>query len=184
MPIDPNFLGSTERIRTFDLREQDELARRFARFAAAFVDGCLMLAIGWPMIHAAGYVQRMRLQQVGFLEQAAIFFLGAGVFLLLNGYLLANRGQTVGKFLAKIQVVHARTGKLLPFLKLYVFRYLWALPLLLLYAVIPYPIISLLMAPVPWLDSLMIFTSARRCLHDYIANTKVVLYRPGREIDF
>jgi uncharacterized RDD family membrane protein YckC len=99
----------------------------------------------------------------------------------LNGYLLTTRGQTIGKLLTKIQIVDVQSGDLLPFLRVYVYRYLWTLPLLLVVILIPGPADDLLVNVVYLIDALLIFGSDRRCLHDYIAGSKVVIYRAKRQ---
>ncbi|MFO0011163.1 MAG: RDD family protein [Planctomycetota bacterium] len=158
----------------------DVLAGRFTRFAAAFVDGLAMLLVFIPVIIFSGYFERARAQKVGSLESLGMSLLGVAVMLALNGYLLYSRGQTVGKFLTKIQIVDFQTGALLPFLRVYVKRYLWSLPLTLSTAFIPGIIDDQLINLVVLLDVLMIFGKERRCLHDYIAGSKVVEFKENR----
>jgi len=161
--------------------ENDELARKFTRFAAAMVDGILMMAITMPVMFATGFFARTQAQQVGFVEQIAMSLFGMVVMLALNGYLLATRGQTIGKLLTKIQIVDAQSGGLLPFLRVYVYRYLWMLPLMFVVALIPGTVDDGLVNVVALIDALFIFGAARRCLHDYIAGSKVVLYQAHRQ---
>ena len=106
----------------------DELARRLTRLAAAIVDGILLLVILVPVQFATGYFQRAMAQQQGLLEQLLMSLLGVVTMLVLNGYLLATRGQTIGKVLTKIQIVDVQSGKLLPFVQVYVYRNLWTVP--------------------------------------------------------
>jgi uncharacterized RDD family membrane protein YckC len=159
----------------------DPLAGRFSRFASAMVDGILTLAITMPVMFATGFVARTQAQQVGFLEQIAMSSLGMVWMLALNGYFLATRGQTIGKMLTKIQIVDAQSGGLLPFLRVYVYRYLWMLPLGFIVALIPGTVDDILVNVLVLIDALLIFGAARRCLHDYIAGSKVVLYRAHRQ---
>jgi len=160
----------------------DELAGRFTRFASAMVDGILLMAITMPVMFATGFVARTQAQQVGFLEQIAMSLLGIGVMLAMNGYLLATRGQSIGKILTKIQIVDAQSGGLLPFHRVYVYRYLWMLPLVFVVALIPGTVDDILVNVVAIVDVLFIFGGARRCLHDYIAGSKVVLYQANRQM--
>ena len=155
-------------------------AGRFTRFAAALADGLILMAVILPFQLSTGYFVRLRSQSVGVVEQILVSLLGLGVMLLLNGYLLATRGQTIGKLLTKIQIVDAQSGTLLPFLKVYVYRYLWALPLTFLVILIPGTIDDQVLNIVLLLGILLIFGSERRCLHDYIAGSRVVTYRPER----
>lgn len=158
----------------------DELARRFTRFASALVDGFLVMAVLGPLAFATGFFARTQAQQVGLPEQILMSLAGMAVMLLLNGYLLATRGQTIGKVLTKIQIVDAQSGKLLPFHRVFIFRYLWITPFSLGVILIPGPFDDLLVNALSLIDALFIFGAARRCLHDYIAGSKVVLFKPDR----
>lgn len=157
-----------------------ELAGRFTRFAAALVDGLLLIVILGPIQYFTGFFQRVTQGQVTPGEQLLMGLLGVAVFLLLNGYLLATRGQTIGKVLTGIQIADVRTGGLLSFLRVYVFRYLWMLPLVIITALIPGPQDDLLVNLLSLVDALLIFGPARRCLHDYIAGSKVVPFSAER----
>lgn len=158
----------------------EELAGRFTRFAAAMVDGFLLMAIVIPIQYATGFFQRSLSQQVGVFEQLAMSLLGMAVMLVLNGYLWATRGQSIGKMLTGIQIVDFESGHLLPFVKVYVYRYLWSLPLFIAVIFIPTTVDDMLVNLIVLIDVLLIFGTYRRCLHDYIAGSKVVLYRANR----
>jgi uncharacterized RDD family membrane protein YckC len=152
----------------------DVLADRGTRFVASFVDGLLIMAIVLPIGIATGFYARAATQQVGFAEQVAMAALGAVAMLAVNGYLLANRGQTVGKMLNKIRIVDAQTGSRLPFVRVFVYRSLWLIPLVVIAAFIPGQADDILINLVSLVDALFIFGKQRRCLHDYIAGSKVV----------
>lgn len=87
-------------------------------------------------------------------------------FLALNGYLLAKNGQTIGKLVTNTKIVDAGTGELVPFWRLLVLRYV--LPGLAPLAPIVGPLL-------PLVDVAFIFRRDRRCIHDLIAGTRVVL---------
>ncbi len=89
---------------------------------------------------------------------------GWAVFLGLNGYLLFTRGQTVGKSVLKTRIV-GLNGALPPFSRVFLLRYL--LPGLFSYL----PIVGF----IPGIGILLIFGRDRRCLHDYLAGTRVVM---------
>ena len=144
----------------------DVLADRGTRFVASFVDTLLVMAIVLPIGIATGFYTRAAAQQVGFPEHVAM--------LAVNGYLLANRGQTVGKMLNKIRIVDAQTGSRLPFVRVFVYRSLWLIPLVVIAALIPGQADDILINLVSLVDALFIFGKQRRCLHDYIAGSKVV----------
>lgn len=139
------------------------LATLSQRFIAALVDGVPLAAIffltqsGLPDENGQG----------GSNLQVAI---GLVLMLALAGcnlYLLATRGQTIGKKLQRIRIV-ALEGDHHPGL----FRVFWLRSFLNgLIGSIP------LFGPIPvysLIDVLCIFGKERRCLHDYLAQTRVV----------
>lgn len=152
----------------------EELADRGTRLLAAIVDGFLMMACIIPIQFLSGFTERAMAQEVGALETLAMSLVGVLVFLALFGYLLATRGQTVGKMLLKIRIVDAETSELLPFMRVYVYRYLWSVPLVVITALIPSMVDDMLFNLIYLVDILMIFRADRRCLHDLIAGSKVV----------
>ena len=79
--------------------------------------------------------------------------------------LLRREGQTVGKLLLRIRIVDEETGVKGPVFKSIVLRYFvnWLLTLIPPYVVI---------------DHAFIFAKNRRCVHDYLAGTKVVSDSP------
>lgn len=90
--------------------------------------------------------------------------LGIGIFLAINGYFLAKQGQTIGKIAVKTRIVDLN-GNICPFAKMFVLRYV------VLWAIHTIPIIGNIVGLV---DVLFIFGKEKRCIHDYIAGTKVV----------
>ena len=92
------------------------------------------------------------------------FVVGFTLFLLLHGYLIATRGQTIGKALLKMRIERS-DGSPASFARIVGVRYL---PTALLTTI---PVLGGLYALI---DSLLIFRESRRCLHDNIADTIVV----------
>lgn len=86
------------------------------------------------------------------------------LFLVLHGYLLATRGQTIGKALLKVRIVRS-DGSPATLLRLIGLRYLPTM------AISMIPLLGGLYALI---DCLLIFRESRRCLHDNIADTIVV----------
>jgi uncharacterized RDD family membrane protein YckC len=141
------------------------LASRGKRLGGAMIDGIISMVIIVPIMLATGVLQRLftgKGMTIG--QQAAFFVVGWIVFLLLNGYLLLNRGQTIGKVAMKTKIVD-RSGNIPNFGELLVLRYL------VLGLVAQIPIIGGLAGLV---DALFIFGTERRCVHDYMAGTRVV----------
>ena len=141
------------------------LASRWKRLGGALIDSVIAMVIIVPIMLATGVLQRAFSgdgMTVG--QQAAFFVVGWAVFLILNGYLLFNRGQTIGKVAVKTKIVDLK-GNLPNFGKILVLRYL----ILGLVSQIPFVggIAGLI-------NALFIFGKERRCLHDYMAGTRVV----------
>jgi len=162
--------------------QENELASRITRLGAAMLDGILMWLVVGPILYLTGYYQRSISQSVGPLEEMGMSMLGILAFLAINGYTLATRGQTIGKLVGKIQIVDFNSSKLVPFWKLYVLRYLWTLPFVILAFLIPGTLDTQIFGVISLIGILLIFGPARRCLHDYIAGTKVIKYREGTAV--
>ena len=163
---------------------KDYLARRWERFVASLVDGIAIMLIYTPIQIATGYFARQMAQNVSIIESLAMSFIFILIFALLQGYLLYSRGQTIGKMLLSIQAVDSRSGRLLPFFRVFFLRHFWLMPVMLLMMV--FPILSplqlggLVLGVLTIVDVLLVFSEQRRCLHDYIAGSIVVEYRAGR----
>ena len=106
-----------------------------------------------------------------------VFLQAVSCYLVLNGYLLWRRGQTLGKLILGIAVVPAFPLNSddqspsfafipAPWWKLIFVRALF-FPLMFVAIVPP-------LAPVPMLDLVFIFSKQRRCLHDLAAGTVVI----------
>lgn len=141
------------------------LASRLTRLGAALLDALIGLAITAPVMILTGYFERAMNQQVSLVEVAVYSAGGMVVYLLLHGYLLATRGQTIGKMVVRVRIVDYNTDEILPFGKLFGLRVLpvW------IAAMIPFG------GCLALIDVLFIFGSEQRCVHDLIAGTKVVV---------
>ncbi|QPG05824.1 RDD family protein [Salinimonas marina] len=150
--------------------EHFTVARRRERFAAAIIDALVSILAAIPFwIVANPLLEQLGLTspQSGFLALFQSFLLGLcyGVlmFLLINGYLIATRAQTIGKHFLHIQV-QTLEGRPATFSR-YVFKR--HLPMLLAYSL---PVLG---AVIALADILFIAGKPRRCLHDYVAGTRV-----------
>jgi uncharacterized RDD family membrane protein YckC len=153
--------------------EVDEaLAGRWERLAAALLDGVLMCVVVLPVMYFGGFFsalfsalrdgEQMALGLV--YGWAAVSFI---LFVAVQGYPLYRSGQTWGKKLTGIRIVD-RDGDVPPLGQLLLMRYF----------------IGAVLTRVPFLgslyglvDSLFIFREDRRCIHDLIAGTRVVVAR-------
>lgn len=98
--------------------------------------------------------------------------IGLGVvgYLLINGWLLHRRGQTVGKMVMGIMIVDATSGEKASLWRLILIR---ALFFPLLYLPLLFSFVGF-WALLPLLDQAFVLRPDRRCLHDLAAGTAVV----------
>lgn len=146
--------------------EQSEdavLASRWSRLWAVLIDIVILvpLLVMAIILMPDSFVSDLDTDYSGDLLSA---LLGNVLFLLLQGYLLLKRGQTIGKYVMNIAIVSVNTNKKPDFFPLYIKRYL----------------VLGLVSSIPFLefiaiaDGLFIFRKDKRCLHDIIAGTKVI----------
>ncbi|MEZ8657249.1 RDD family protein [Vibrio splendidus] len=136
-------------------------ASRWTRFLAFFIDGVITAVIILPIWMYTDYTQ---IGEINLRELAAVYVYLGLMFLLVHGYLLNKKGQTIGKHLMDIAIVDME-GKPLGLYKILGKR---VVPMLAFKIV---PISGNLIA---MMESLFIFRKNRRCLHDLIAGTQVV----------
>ena len=144
---------------------ESELAGRWARLGGAMIDGIILLVAVFAVIIPTGYWERAMADELTMMDNATMFVLYMAFYLLINGYTLATRGQSVGKIVARTRIVSYTDGRLLPLWKIFVVRYL---SVSLLGAI---PVIGFILTLV---NILLIFGNEKRCGHDYIAGTRVV----------
>jgi uncharacterized RDD family membrane protein YckC len=145
--------------------EEPEKATRLSRLGAALIDMLIVLVITMPVAYLLGaFDYADRGEEPSLLLSLVLGVFSIGVFFALNRKLLAENGQTIGKRFNKIRIVRLNGDK--P-----------ELTHLVLKRYVPYfgfgyiPFIGgiLSLVNVCW-----IFGAPSRCLHDYIADTKVV----------
>ena len=158
--------------------EEVEKASRGLRLLAKIIDG-LLLTVGlgpayfgaMPLLvqRAGTGIRPGTLDVWGAIAQTGgRFYLGLAVMLVViafDAFWVAQNGQTVGKKLCGIKIVRTN-GSPAGFWRIFGLRYLISalIPMLL-------PVIGAVYFLV---DSCVIFGGARRCIHDYIADTIVV----------
>jgi uncharacterized RDD family membrane protein YckC len=142
------------------------LAGRGQRLGGALLDSLIAFLVTLPVMFIAGVFKQIgdgEAMSLG--QQVFFFFFGLVLFLVINGYLLAKRGQTVGKMIAGTRIVSHETGQIVSLGRVFCLR------LLPLSFVSQIPVIGGLCALV---DTLFIFRQDRRCIHDLIAGTTVI----------
>ena len=138
------------------------LASRGSRLAAVCLDTVVQLAVVW----AVGLLLPWRIFDANPSLGRLMANAGVGVliFLVLQGYLLVSRGQTVGKIMLSLRIVRS-DGSRVGAARILGLRYILG------YLLAALPLVGMLYAV---LDSLLIFRGSRKCLHDQIADTIVV----------
>ncbi|MCC5517267.1 RDD family protein [Vibrio splendidus] len=140
-------------------------ASRWPRFLAFFIDGVITVAIIAPIFMYTDCFQKtIDTGVIDLREVAAVYAYLGLMFLLVHGYLLNKKGQTIGKHLMEIAIVDME-GKPIGLYKIVGKRMI---------PMIPFTIIPITGHLISMLDSLFIFRKNRRCLHDLIAGTQVV----------
>ena len=138
------------------------------RLVATGLDWIFVTLVTLLVILATGVVEHA--EDYANIGQSAIYAVLCGIpaYLILNGWLLWIRGQTAGKAAMSLMIVDHQTGNCASFWKLLFVR-----------ALIPVVVIAVgSIFSLLWLlvlvDFCFIFRKDQRCLHDWIAGTRVV----------
>lgn len=145
------------------------LAGRGARFWAALLDGVLAAAVIWGVWLIPQFEQLFpvlaKSDDAGlWVWNPAAWLVGIPVFLLIQGWPLVTRGQTIGKMLFKLRIVR-NDGSRADAWRLLGVRYGVGEVL---------SVVSGVSIIYGLIDSLLIFRESRQCLHDTLADTKVI----------
>jgi uncharacterized RDD family membrane protein YckC len=143
----------------------DELASRRARLFAYMIDSVLVYIPWWIFVSSTGLWLRVTSGGMGAMDHFAMVLSAMLLYVILNGYHLNYYGQTLGKRVVGLRVVSLESNAILPLWKILAFR---VLPVWVASAI---PVLGSLAS---WVDYLFIFRGDKRCVHDFIANTKVV----------
>ena len=140
-------------------------ASRGVRLLAVLIDGLVLGAAVWALAQIPFFAPIQYSDQDPWSSFSPLTMLFSfSLFVVVQGWLLVRRGQTLGKKLMHIRIVRGDGGDATAWQLLglrYGVGYLAAinLPLSMVYTVV---------------DGLLIFRSSHRCLHDSIADTRVV----------
>ena len=138
-----------------------EKATRSDRLVAAIVDGVLGVVCFIPVFMLVGFDN---LSQPTLTLSAGLLGYGILSTLVLHGYLMYQRGQTIGKSLMSIRIENL-DGTQASFTTIY-FKRMLSMQLLSLV-----PSVGQFIAG--FVNPLFIFGKDKRCLHDHLAGTKV-----------
>ena len=144
-----------------------ELAGRGARFFGALIDGLIHGAVYYLLaitVLRPVLPNPTNAQSAGFGAMAGSMVISILLFLLIQGYLLATTGQTIGKKLLGLRIVRSNgergdAGRVI------------GLRYVLIWVIAAIPVVGWIFALA---DVLMIFRDSRKCLHDNIADTIVI----------
>ncbi|WED28616.1 RDD family protein [Vibrio sp. DW001] len=141
---------------------ENKLASRRDRLGAILIDGLVALVVVMLFLYFNDWNSDEAIDVMGPYTSYLYLY---GIWLLLNGYLLHSRGQTIGKYICDIAIVSNKDEQLI------------GLHSIILKRIVP---ISLI-AWIPFIgqyssliDGLLIFRKDKRCVHDWIAGTKVI----------
>jgi uncharacterized RDD family membrane protein YckC len=144
---------------------EDRLAGRGRRLVATLIDMVLVPALTVLLVMITGVMEDAEDYRDS-MWMLNVFLLAVLSYLILNGYWLFTRGQTVGKRLMGVAIVASPSGERAAFWKLVCIRALF-FPLL-------FVVISPVLALLPIVDQGFVFRKNRRCVHDLAAGTSVV----------
>ncbi len=143
-----------------------ELAGRGHRFGAAMIDGAIESAIIFPIGFATGMIDFTGSRDEPLGTSIVIALLSFVLFAFLHSYFLKKKGQTIGKKIVGIRIV-TQDGNTPTLGRLLGARYG------IVYLFNSLPVIGSVFALI---DVLFIFRRDRRCIHDLVAGTRVVLH--------
>ena len=143
---------------------EEQLAGRGERLVAAIIDTIILLAILLPMMFATGYFEQAARGEVGIGKMISYGLAGFLVFLIVQGWPLAQSAQTWGKKVLGIRIA-LLDGTQPTFGTLILKRYL---PVQVASAI---PVLGTVLGLI---NVLLIFRGDRRCGHDLIAGTQVL----------
>ena len=151
------------------------LAARWRRLVAVLVDFALVPAVALVLMLVTGVLEHAEAWAEWWRPIARAAGLVLAAYLLLNGWLLARRGQTVGKWLLRVRIAAAGVDAPPAFWKLLVRAFglavlAFGMGLLAGGATLAFGATCAIFLA----DALCIMGAKRRCLHDTLLGTEVV----------
>ena len=166
-----NKLIAESKQRPYEYQELPDNASRLSRLWAAIIDALTITVVILPFAYffKDGFAHYQMDDEMSILVDLAKGMIGIGLFFLINYKLLKENGQTIGKQLNNIKIVRVDGSK--PTMKhLILKRYL---------PFFGFPIIPIIGGILHIINLWAIFGQESRCIHDYIADTRVVKSTPG-----
>lgn len=142
-------------------KEIGEKATKSDRLVAAIIDGIIGIISLIPVFYYLGFDS---LKEPSLYLLGVLFFYGVFITMVLHGYLLYYYGQTIGKNYMSIRIENLDGTKA-------------SLTSIFFKRMLPMQLIGLIPSIGQFISGivnpLFIFGKQRRCLHDYLAKTKV-----------
>ena len=162
-PPESDLGGSIEALKAGEFEKH--LAGRWARLGAYLIDMVILILPYVAILTLTDYWDGALGEGMSITEEVIYFVLGLLQYLLVNGYLLHRRGQTIGKWALGIKIVSVTTNQILPLWKVFLIRYV--------------PFATVAMLPfvgyfIAIANDLFIFRKDKRCIHDHLAGTRVI----------
>ncbi len=141
------------------------LASRWSRICAWMIDSFIGSALVLPMMYLTGWWDAAMAGELSLLDNVLLGASGLLTYCIVNGHLLATRGQSIGKYILEIRIVGVDTNEILPLWRLLALRYLPGV------VVAAIPVLGSAFGIV---NGLFFFRRDKRCVHDWIAGTRVI----------
>jgi uncharacterized RDD family membrane protein YckC len=145
-------------------------ASRWRRLWAGLIDASIAIAITIPLMNYLNVWDLAQKGSIPLYTSVKLFLFSWTLFFIMHGYLLKSYGQTIGKKILGISIVNL-DGEKPDLMPLLIKRYL---PLSLV------PNIPFVGSLLSICDMLFIFRKDKRCIHDFIAGTKVVNFSANK----
>ena len=149
------------------------LATRLDRLLAALIDELLVMGIYYVLTRNTQYsfvIDETR--TYSYMDMIIVNLILTGIYVFLNLYLWNKYGQSIGKRLVGLAIVNQNDDRILSLGRLLLYRYL---PFWLLIFV------PLLGRIIIMLDIAFIFRPDKRCIHDHLAQTRVINVRRRKD---
>ena len=138
----------------------EQLASRGLRFLGALIDGLVVGGLAWLLGKLPGF-DFMFTSETFRLKAVALSLV---LFLIVQGWLLVTHGQTIGKKVLGMRIVRT-DGSAADVTRVLVLRYGIGFVL---------NVVTMVGGLYGIVDGLLIFRGSHQCLHDTIADTKVI----------
>lgn len=146
------------------------LASRRRRFLATCIDFIVLPPIALVIMLVSGLMESAE-AYVWPQPVLRLFGLLVVSYFAIHGYLLARRGQTLGKRLMGLRLVSTDSGTSLEFWQLAARAF--AIPLVLLLAILVHFVLAMIVALLLIADPLVVLFRPKRSLHDYLIGSVV-----------